>query len=175
MPRSLPHTDQRYLRVRPGGGLDSSRKCRGSAWGYVKGGDSWIHPSINCGQPRSFKQFRGVRPHRRRQVGVMRPQVQNLHRPPDRFCKACRIGEPRNQPEKEWVLLGHESWGPMEQVAQDLSGLVESFLVSKRVSGCTQTTPLAHRMWLDRFAKVVGDSLTPSRYVSSSAASTSSS
>ena len=175
MPRSLPHTDQRYLRVRPGGGLDSSRKCKGSAWGYGKGGDSWIHPSINCGQPRSFKQFRGVRPHRRRQVGVMRPQVQNLHRPPDRFCKACRIGEPRNQPEKEWVLLGHESWGPMEQVAQDLSGLVESFIVSKRVSGCTQTTPLAHRMWLDRFAKVVGDSLTPSRYVSSSAASTSSS
>ena len=41
----------------------------------------------------------------------------------------------------------------MEQVAQDLSGLIESFLASKRVSGCTETTMAAYRMWLDRFAQ----------------------
>jgi hypothetical protein len=49
----------------------------------------------------------------------------------------------------------------MEQIAQDLSELVESFLVSKRVSGCTETTLSAYRMWFDRFAKMAGDSLTP--------------
>ena len=42
----------------------------------------------------------------------------------------------------------HEGWGPMEQVAQDLSGLVESFLVSKRVSGSRETTLSAYRIYL---------------------------
>jgi site-specific recombinase XerD len=49
----------------------------------------------------------------------------------------------------------------MEKVAQHVSGLIESFLVSRRVSGCTEATLAAYRMWLDRFAQEIGDTFTP--------------
>lgn len=38
----------------------------------------------------------------------------------------------------------------MERVGQSLAGLVESFLLSKQVSGCTTSTLKVYKFWLNR-------------------------
>jgi len=43
----------------------------------------------------------------------------------------------------------------MEKVAQSLGQLAEAFLLSKRVSGCTEHTLSIYRLWLSRFISAV--------------------
>jgi site-specific recombinase XerD len=47
----------------------------------------------------------------------------------------------------------------MAQVTQSLGELAEAFLLSKRVSGCTEATLYGYRFWLGRFQQEVGEAV----------------
>src|SRR2546428_5542359 len=55
----------------------------------------------------------------------------------------------------------------MEKVTQGLGELAEAFLLSKRVSGCSESTLGIYHLWLSRFIREVGhtDSLATHRFV----------
>jgi hypothetical protein len=45
----------------------------------------------------------------------------------------------------------------MAQVVQSRGELTEAFLLSKRVSGCTEATLYGYRFWLTRFTEEVAE------------------